>query len=195
MSSWFLEGQPCFPCFTPWSSVLHMHALPRYNLQPTLNQAGMTVPTSTDRTQAHASKASSCSADDRVLGCGTHTDCGFLTILYSDGEGLEVCTPQVGAHTPDAVSRQKVYMLRVGAHTHTYTHFAAATRVLDPDHFCPAQGYDEHLKMLVEMQAKDTLGSACSTSSRQAGTNVCAPMPSLRGLNSAATACTRCVCR
>lgn len=31
---------------------------------------------------------------ERVLGCGTHTDCGFLTILYSDGEGLEVCTPQ-----------------------------------------------------------------------------------------------------
>lgn len=33
--------------------------------------------------------------NDKLLGCGTHTDCGFLTILYADGEGLEVCTPQV----------------------------------------------------------------------------------------------------
>lgn len=30
------------------------------------------------------------------LGCGSHTDCGFLTLLVQDGEGLEVCTPKVG---------------------------------------------------------------------------------------------------
>ncbi|KAF5837261.1 hypothetical protein DUNSADRAFT_4588 [Dunaliella salina] len=58
----------------------------RYNMQA--------PPSSSGATQAHANPDRGNGFDERLLGCGTHTDCGFMTLLCCDGEGLEVCTPQ-----------------------------------------------------------------------------------------------------
>uniref|UniRef100_A0A7S3VIK1 Fe2OG dioxygenase domain-containing protein n=2 Tax=Dunaliella tertiolecta TaxID=3047 RepID=A0A7S3VIK1_DUNTE len=64
----------------------------RYNMQAPPPSSGATHATAA--TQAPAGPDLGSGSDDRLLGCGTHTDCGFMTLLCSDGEGLEVCTPQ-----------------------------------------------------------------------------------------------------